>query len=174
MTTLTTEHLILREPNKADFEVFARLWADGEMLKDLPFSPQSREQSWPRFLRLAGSWSMMGYGTWFVFDKAGSFVGLVGFLDGMRGLGEDFDTHRELSYVLDPHFHGAGYATEACNAALRWMDKQDFGAHTVCMIGAGHAASIKVAQKCGYTVFRESQDAHGKVQLMIRKKPVAT
>jgi len=163
----------MRLPEKADFNDFAELWADAEMLKDLPFSPQTRAESWPRFLRLAGSWALLGYGTWFVYEKSGAFIGLVGFLDGMREFGVDFDQHRELSYVINPVYQGKGYATEACIAALSWLETQNFGTHTVCYIGAGHSASISVAKKCGYNLLRYSQDEQGKATLLIRKNTAA-
>ena len=70
------------------------------MLKDLPFGPQTRAECWPRFLRLAGSWTICGYGNWLVFDKAGAFIGVVGFFDAFRELGPDFDDHRELGMCL--------------------------------------------------------------------------
>lgn len=171
---LETERLIMRLPRREDFDAFATLWADEEMLKDLPFGPFTRAECWPRFLKLAGSWTICGFGNWLVFDKAGTFVGVVGFFDAFRGLGPDFDNHRELGYTLAPAHGGKGYATEACLAALNWMDHQPFGSHTVCMMGIGHEASIRVAEKCGYSLLREAQDEHGEIRLMIREKPTAS
>ena len=142
------------------------------MLKDLPFEPQTRAESWPRFLRLAGNWTILGYGTWLVFDKAGAFVGLAGFINAMRGHGPDFDDHPELNYVLNPAHMGKGYATEACLAALNWMDGQSFGARTVCLIAPEHRASIRVAEKCGYRVLRNAEDFEGSIMLMVRSPPV--
>jgi RimJ/RimL family protein N-acetyltransferase len=160
----------------ADFDAFADMWADAEMLKDLPFEPQTRAQCWPRFLRLAGNWTLLGYGAWLVFEKTGDFVGVIGFMDGMRGLGSDFDDHRELAYVLRPVHSNKGYATEACHGALEWFDRQRFGDRTVCMIGADHVASIRVAEKCGYELLREATDEHehGAIRLMTRKNTVLT
>ncbi|MEE9455174.1 MAG: GNAT family N-acetyltransferase [Paracoccaceae bacterium] len=172
MPTLTTKHLILRLPHKDDFDLFAALWGDADMLKDLPFEPQTRAESWPRFLRLAGSWALLEYGTWFVFDKAGGFVGLVGFMNALRGHGPDFDDHPELNCVLSPAHMGKGYATEACLAALAWMDQQSFGSHTVCLIASEHTASIRVAEKCGYKVLRNVKSAKELAVLMTRNCPV--
>ena len=174
MNRLETDRLVLRLPERADFDAFAQLWGDAEMLRDLPFEPQTRAECWPRFLRLAGSWAIMGYGTWLVFEKAGAFVGLIGFFDALRGYGPDFDDHPELSYVLGPAHSGKGYATEASLAALSWMDSQDFGFRTVCMIGAGHAASIRVAEKCNYKFLREAKDEYGAMYLMTRENAAVT
>ena len=171
---LETARLILRLPRREDIDVFAALWADPETLKDLPNEPLTRVECWPRLLRIAGSWALLGYGNWLVFEKSGDFVGVIGFFDAARGFGEDFDEYRELGYTLAPAHSGKGYATEACLAALKWMDHQSFGNHTVCMMGVGHVASIRVAEKCGYSVMREAQDEQGEIRLMIRKKPAAS
>ena len=164
----------MRLPERADFDAFAALWGDAEVLKELPFGPQTRAESWPRFLRLAGSWTISGYGNWLVFEKTGAFVGVIGFSDACRGLGADFDNYRELGYVLNVAHNGKGYATEASFAALGWMDRQPFGNHTVCMMGAEHAASIRVAEKCGYTLLRETVDEDGAIRLMTRKNTGVT
>ena len=174
MNTLETGRLILRLPERADFDDFAALWADPEMLKNLPIEPQTRPECWPRFLRNAGSWTILGYGSWFVFEKTGAFVGVVGFFDAAREFGADFDDHRELGYVLSPSHSGKGYATEACIAALGWMGRQSFGDRTVCMIGSDHSASIRVAEKCGYSLLRKAQDEHGDIVLMTRENTVVT
>ena len=101
-------------------------------------------------------------------------MGVIGFFDAYRGLGADFDNYRELGYVLNVAHKGKGYATEACFAALGWMDRKPFGNRTVCMMGAEHAASILVAEKCGYTLLREAVDEHGAIHLMTRKNPLTT
>ena len=174
MHTLETERLIMRLPERADFDEFAAMWADPEMLKNLPFDSQTRAECWPRFLRNAGSWTILGYGSWLVFEKTGEFVGVAGFFDAARGLGEDFDGCREAGWVFTPAASGKCIATEAMNAALGWMDCQDFGNQTVCMMGADHIASIRVAEKCGYTLLRKAQDEHGDITLMARENTVLT
>ena len=174
MNTIETDRLVMRLPVRADIDDFAALWADPEMLKDLPFEPLTLVECWPRLLRIAGSWALLGYGSWFVFEKSGAFVGVVGFFDAAREFGADFDDHRELGYVLSPAHAGKGYATEACSAAVGWMDRQSFGDRTVCMIGSDHIASIRVAEKCGYTLLREAQDKDGDIVLMTRENTVVT
>ena len=78
---LETARLILRLPRREDIDVFAALWADPETLKDLPNEPLTRVECWPRLLRIAGSWALLGYGNWLVFEKSGDFVGVIGFFD---------------------------------------------------------------------------------------------
>ena len=175
MNSLETERLILRPPVADDLDAFAEMWADAETLKHIPIDPSTRGQSWGGLMRIAGCWAMKGYGQWMVFDKAsGKFIGQAGFFDALRGLGSDFDSHREAGWVFTPAASGKGLATEAMSAVLAWMDLQSFGNQTVCMIGAGHNASIRVAEKCGYTLLRKTQDEHGDIVLMIRENTVAT
>jgi|LGVE01.1.fsa_nt_gb RimJ/RimL family protein N-acetyltransferase len=175
MNTLETGRLILRPPVAEDLDAFAKMWADAEVLKNIPIEPQSRGQSWGGLMRIAGCWALKGYGQWMVLDKtSGKFIGQAGFFDAWRDLGPDFDNHREAGWVFTPAASGKGLATEAMSAALGWMDTQSFGHHTVCMIGAGHSASIRVAEKCGYTLMRETADEHGDIVLMTRKNTVAT
>ena len=169
---LETERLILRPPVEGDLDAFAKMWADAETLKHIPIDPNTRGQSWGGLMRIAGCWALKGYGQWMVLDKtSGEFLGTAGFFDAMRDLGPDFDAHREAGWVFTPEASGKGFATEALQAALGWMDRQGFGNKTVCMMGAGHGASIRVAEKCGYLLLREAQDEHGPVRLMAREKP---
>jgi RimJ/RimL family protein N-acetyltransferase len=52
--------------------------------------------------------------------------------------------------------HGKGYATEALAAVLVWGDARFSDPRTICLIHPDNAASLRVAQKCG---FREWQRA---------------
>ena len=175
MNTLETDRLILRLPAAGDLDAYADMWSDAEMLKYIVLEPQSRGQSWGRLQKIAGSWGLSGYGQWLVLEKtSGRLVGQVGFFDAFRGLGADFDSHREAGWVFNMDVAGKGYATEAMLAALSWMDEQTFGNQTVCIMAPDNAASIRVAEKCGYTLLRETVDADGAIRLMTREKPVAT
>ena len=175
MNTLETERLVLRPPVVDDLDAFAKMWADAKALKDIPIEPQSRGQSWGGLMRIAGCWALKGYGQWMVLDKtSGKFIGQAGCFDALRDFGPDFYNHREAGWVFTPAASGKGLATRAMSASLGWMYLQSYGSHTVCMIGAGHSASIRVAEKCGYTLLREAEDEHGAIRLMSRKKPAVT
>jgi RimJ/RimL family protein N-acetyltransferase len=56
----------------------------------------------------------------------------------------------EAGWALVPSAHGKGHATEAVGAAIVWDDANLASARTVCMIDPENAASIRVAQKCGF------------------------
>jgi RimJ/RimL family protein N-acetyltransferase len=114
-------------------------------------NPLSREETWHRLLRFAGHWSLLGYGLLVVEEKmSGRVVGEVGLADFHRGLGEDFDPFPEMAWMMSTEVHGRGYATEAAQAALRWMEIAFAPERTVCIIDPGNAASLRVAEKLGF------------------------
>lgn len=172
---METERLILRPPVADDLDAFAKMRSDSETLKYIPIDPSTRGQSWGGLMRSAGCWALTGYGQWMVLDKSSDkFLGHVGFLDAMRDLGPDFDAHREAGWVFTLEASGKGFATKAMLAALGWMDGKAFGNNTVCIISADHSASMRVAQKCGYTLLRKAKDEHGDIVLMTRNNTAAT
>lgn len=172
MIYLETNRLYLRPPQRQDFDAFADMWADPALFEHLPMEPFARAASWTKFLNMAGNWAIVDYGNFFAFDKSDDrLLGQIGFFDASRGFGPDFDTHRELGYVFLPTTAGQGIATEAGQAAQHWMDQQNFGDRTVCMMSPDNIASIRVAKKCGYSLLRETADEHGDVHLMYRDKP---
>jgi RimJ/RimL family protein N-acetyltransferase len=52
--------------------------------------------------------------------------------------------------------HGKGYATEAVSAVLAWGDAHFSDPRTMCLIHPDNAASIRVAQKCGFREWRRA------------------
>lgn len=154
---IETERLVLRGHRLGDFEHSARMWADEAVTRYIRPTPCSEEESWARFLRYAGHWSHLGYGYWAVEEKSsGEFVGEVGFADYHREIEPPLQGVPECGWALTPAVHGRGYATEAVRAVTAWGDANFGAVRTACIIAPEHAASIKVANKCGY---RELQPA---------------
>ena len=56
----------------------------------------------------------------------------------------------EIGWALLPSAHGKGLATEGVRAVVAWGDVHFGPRHTVCLISPENAASIRVADKCGY------------------------
>ena len=52
--------------------------------------------------------------------------------------------------MMSTEVHGRGYATEAAQAALRWMEVAFSPDRTVCIIDPANVASLRVAEKLGY------------------------
>jgi RimJ/RimL family protein N-acetyltransferase len=147
---LATERLVLRAHTAQDLDAAFALWSHPMVAQNITGNPAKRQDTWFRILRYAGLWPLLGYGYWAVEEKAtGRFVGDVGFADFQREIEPSLAGIPEAGWVLDPAFHGKGYATEAVFAALAWLDR-----HTTypsaCIITPTNTASLRVADKCGY------------------------
>ena len=148
---IETGRLVLRGHTAKDYADYVALWGDPVVTRYIGRGPFSAEESWSRLLRAIGHWPVMGYGYWLVFEKAsGRLVGETGLGEFKRDITPAFDGAPEAGWVLSPWAHGKGYATEAVKAALAWSDEQVKPARTVCIISPENAASINVAEKCGF------------------------
>lgn len=148
---LETERLILRATRADDFGPCAQLWGDERVTRHIGGTPSTPTESWARMLRFPGLWALLGYGYWTLEDKADDrFCGQVGFADFKRELTVDISGVPEAGWVLSPHVHGRGYASEAMTAALAWLDETIDAPRSCCLIDPENAASIRVAEKLGY------------------------
>jgi len=128
--------------------------ADREMARFSGLEPADSDEAWKRLLRHAGNWSLFGYGFVALEEKAtGCFVGEAGLAQFKRGLGSGFDGVPEAGWAIAPWAQRHGYATEAAAAALAWIEAGFGFRRSVCVIHAENAASIRVAEKLGYTPF---------------------
>ena len=84
--TLTTDRLILRALNMADWEPYAAMWADARTTAFIGGAPRSREIAWTKFAQSAGLWPLLGYGHWcVVLRDTREFIGIAGFAQFERG-----------------------------------------------------------------------------------------
>jgi len=155
--TVETDRLILRGHRLDDFADSLALWTDPESVRFISGKPSTQEEVWARMLRYAGHWSLLGFGYWVVTDKVtGRFVGEVGFGNFKRDIEPSLDGMPEIGWVLAPHGHGKGYATEAARAAIAWGETHFGPVRTACIIAPENGPSIRVAEKCGYREFRRT------------------
>ncbi len=167
---LGTERLWLRGHRLEDFQHSAAMWADPTVVKYVGGKPLSEEESWTKFLRYIGHWSVFGFGYWVAEEKAsGAFVGEVGFADYKRDLKPSLNGIPESGWVLASRTHGKGFATEAVHAILAWGDIHFGAMRTSCIIVPENLASIRVALKSGYresciTLYKEHP-----VKVFVRK-----
>ncbi|MBZ5526026.1 MAG: GNAT family N-acetyltransferase [Acidobacteriia bacterium] len=148
---LETERLKLRGHRLHDFTHCAAMWADPGVTRHIGGKPLTEEESWTKFLRYAGHWSLLGFGYWLVEEKeTGNFLGEIGFADYKRDLQPSLKGIPEIGWVLASQSHGRGYATEAVRAAVAWGDAHLPSARTACIIDPENLPSIRVAVKCGY------------------------
>ena len=151
---IETARLRMRGHRIDDLDDCVAMRADPEVMRHLGGKQSSREESWSRILRYAGLWALLGYGYWAVEEKAsGRFVGDVGFADFKRTLTPSFDGAPELGWTLALWSHGRGFATEAAQAAINWGSAHFGPVRTVCLIHPDNAASLRVAEKCGYRAY---------------------
>ncbi|MFK7746332.1 MAG: GNAT family N-acetyltransferase [Roseobacter sp.] len=169
--TINTHRLTLRGMRPEDFNRFAEIWAMPDVVEHIGGAPWPRSQAWAAFLRNAGHWQITGFGQWAIQrHRAPDMSGQVGFFYAKRDLGPDFDEFPEAGWVLTPDAQGQGWGGEAVAAAHDWFDRVITG-RLVCMIDPAHTASVRIAQRMGYTHMRDAEHAGAVVHLMERKGP---
>jgi RimJ/RimL family protein N-acetyltransferase len=158
---LETERLRLRAHTLADFPAYCTLWADPHVVRYIGSKPNTPEEAWARMLRNAGHWSLMGFGSWLVEENSTSdFVGEVGLFNYKRNVDPPLGDTPEIGWILRPEKHGLGYATEAIQALIAWANGRFKIPELACIIHPENAASLRVADKCGFhfshdTVFHD-------------------
>jgi RimJ/RimL family protein N-acetyltransferase len=127
---LETDRLLLRMWREEDFEPYAKICEDADVMRYLGGKPFNRLEAWRQFAYLIGHWHLRGYGHWAVEEKAtGSLVGRIGFLNpaGWPGF--------EIGWTLGRESWGKGYE----------LDKD----HVISLIHPENRASIRVAERLG-------------------------
>jgi RimJ/RimL family protein N-acetyltransferase len=140
---LETARLILRLPEAADFESWAALAADEEVMRHLG-GVQPRYTAWRHFLGAVGAWHVVGFGAFAVIEKSsGRWIGRVGPLrpEGWPGT--------EIGWTLARAAWGKGYATEAAIAATDWAFDALGWSEIIHCIAPDNAASQQVARRLG-------------------------
>ncbi|WP_171099755.1 MULTISPECIES: GNAT family N-acetyltransferase [unclassified Ruegeria] len=168
---INTARLTLCAMRPEDFNRFAEIWRDPKVVCHIGGKPKTRGEAWESFVRNAGHWQMAGFGQWAVVLQANrTLIGQAGFFYGNRDLGEDFDTFPEAGWVLAQEGQGQGFGFEAAQAAHDWFDRVIPGP-LVSLIGSKNEASLKLAQKLGYTLMREAKYRGTDVHLLKRDRP---
>lgn len=144
---LETARLIMRMIRLEDFEAYAALGADPEIMRFLGGKTWDRLESWRNMCAMIGHWHFRGYGIWAVEEKAsGSFIGRIGlhYPETWPGF--------ELGWTLARHAQGKGYATEAAGRALEYAFTELDRDHVISLINPENLPSIRVAERLGETV----------------------
>jgi RimJ/RimL family protein N-acetyltransferase len=168
---LETERLRLRAVRHSDLQVWAAVCADPEVVRYLGGQSFPREDTWRRLLASNGLWAMLGYGYWAVERKGDDrMVAQVGFADFKRDMTPSIEGLPEMGWVFARDTHGQGYASEAVAAALAWADQALKGSEITAIIDTDNAASIRVAEKAGFSA-REEAVYKGEPILIFRRPP---
>jgi RimJ/RimL family protein N-acetyltransferase len=144
MVTLETERLILRMWREDDFEPYAQICADPEVMRYLGGKTMTRAECWRHMAFLVGHWHLLGYGHWVVEEKAsGRLIGRLGFLnpEGWPGF--------EIGWTLGREHWGKGYATEGARRALKYAFTELDKDHVISLIAPENQGSIRVAERLG-------------------------
>lgn len=167
--TLETPRLILRGQRPDDFPSYAAMWATENVTRFIGGKPQTEEEAWQRFLRIAGQWHMLGYGFWTVEEKQSRRrIGEAGFVEGKRAIEPSLKGIPEIGWSIEPAEQGKGYAYEAAKAALDWGIAHFKGQPIRCIIAPENAPSLKLAQKLGFQeILRTTY--HGEPTIMLER-----
>ncbi|MBC3989076.1 GNAT family N-acetyltransferase [Streptomyces sp. AC563] len=161
---ISTGRLVLRASEARDRAAFVELFASPEVHTYLggPRPRDELEREMPEVpARRPGS---------FVVELDGAMVGQLLL---SRATGHSRPAARgkvDLGYLFLPRAWGAGYATEACVAALDWLATVLPGEPVVLTTQSANAASMRLAAKLGFTEV-ERFDAWGARQWLGIRSP---
>jgi RimJ/RimL family protein N-acetyltransferase len=168
---IETPRTMLRPHRLDDFDAYVAMWADPVVTRFIGGKPRTREESWIRFLRHAGLWSLLGYGFWAIEEKAtGRFIGEAGFHDLKRDMVPSIEGVPEAGWALASIAHGQGLASEVVGRVVAWGDETFGRAKTVCIIDPENTGSLNVAAKCGFSQLLRTT-YHGSATILLERRP---
>ena len=165
---LETDRLVLRPFLAEDFEPFAAMCADREVMRYINDGRAlTRGEAWRALSMFAGHWELRGYGQWAVVEKAtGAFIGRAGLWnpEGWPGL--------EVGWFFDRARWGRGFATEAGLASLDWAFRVLGAERVISVIHPKNVASIRVAERLGER-FERPMVLDGGIEVVVygRRRP---
>jgi RimJ/RimL family protein N-acetyltransferase len=158
---IDTPRLHLRQFTLSDFEPYARMCADADVMRYIGAGgPNAADISWRSIAGFLGHWDLLGYGQWAVTRREdGVLLGRCGFFDpfGWPGF--------ELGYLFAKEYWGQGYAREAAREALRVAFGVLQKERAISLIRPENAASIKLAQALGGELEEEIEFMGGPAQV---------
>jgi RimJ/RimL family protein N-acetyltransferase len=153
MQALASERLVLRMFGQSDFDDYAEMCGDPDVMRFLgDGQPLSRADAWRNLAVVVGHWQLRGFGLWAVEEKrTGAFVGRVGCWqpEGWPGF--------EVGWALRRQFWGKGYATEAALHSVDFAFNKLGRERVISLIQPENSASIAVALRLGMSVDGFSQ-----------------
>lgn len=144
---LETERLVMRGWRDEDFEPWAAICADDEVMRALGrrggIDPV---EAWGEMAFFAGHWVLKGFGHWALEERSsGELVGRAGLLRP-----PDWPD-LEVGWTVARPRWGEGLAGEAGRAAVDWAQQALGARHIISLIEPHNARSIRVAEKLGMT-----------------------
>ncbi len=144
---LETERLILRKMAVSDHKDMFEYSARPETSRYLLWSPHPSPFYTKRYLTwLQGQYRGGKFYDFAVVEKeSGKMLGTCGFTSFHIP-----NNSAEVGYVLNPDFHGKGYATEALTKLMEFGFRTLYLHRLVARIMVENIASRRVAEKCGF------------------------
>jgi RimJ/RimL family protein N-acetyltransferase len=145
MQALASERLVLRMFRQSDFDAYAEMCGDPDVMRFLgDGQPLSRADAWRNLAIVVGHWQLRGFGLWAVEEKrTGSLVGRVGCWqpEGWPGF--------EVGWTLRRQFWGKGYATEAALESVDFAFNSLGRERVISLIQPENSLSVAVALRLG-------------------------
>lgn len=164
-----TKRCIIREMTVTDVPAMCRLYEGDGMTDYMEPLCEVAEEIEKAKAYIQNMYGFYGYGMWLVFDKeSGKLIGRAGL--NLSVYKEE--TILELGYAIDVNWQGCGLATEVCEAVISYTIKEELGFEKLyCFIHPNNTASIRVAEKLGFT-FQEKTMSKGKKLFVFSKKVI--
>ena len=152
MIILRTHRLILRELTPADLDDLMEIFSDPIAMKYYP-STKTREEGASWILRNIQRYKEYGIGLWgAVLIEKQELIGQVGLvpqeIDGKPDI--------EIGYLIKRKYWGQGFATEGAQGCRDYGFQQLRLPKLISIIHPQNAASIRVAEKTGMTLEKQT------------------
>ena len=148
-----TERLILRCFESTDLDKFFLIERDPVVKKYFASGSRTREQVEEWITKTLTAQEDLGYSHWAVIDKRDSE--LMGYC-GLAPKTVDDAAEVEVGYELAARYWNQGFATEAAAAVIAWGFRHLDVSHLISLIALENAASVRVAEKNGLRLFKQS------------------
>jgi RimJ/RimL family protein N-acetyltransferase len=167
---IETPRLRLRGFRAGDLEPQQAAMTDPDVYRHLGGTPASREETWRKILASPGLWALLGYGYWVAERREdGAYLGQIGFADFKRDITPSIEGVPEMGWIVAREAQGQGLATEAVLAALAWADEALGGGEIVAIISHANKASIRIAEKGGFS--RREEAVYKGEPILIFRRP---
>jgi RimJ/RimL family protein N-acetyltransferase len=161
---IRTERLFLRRMRREDLPAIVALYAVPAS-SDLDPKPLTGDELRAKFAVWVADWQERGLSYWVVEEPAtGELLGM----GGIRHHVEDGEPVLNLAYRLWPHAWGKGYAAELARVAVAWAEANLPHSPVSVVTTPQHSQSLRVAEKLGFTPYRE-RETHGFAEVLLRR-----
>lgn len=151
-TICQTPQMLIRELLESDIPGLSLMLSDPEVMRN-SVRGVCDETATREFVRWClGCYATHAVGPWALIDRSdGSLIGFCGVSPEAVGAVVEMN----LGYRLARRFWGRGLATEAARYVVSQVFEQGLASSIVVIIEPEHVASLRVAEKTGFTDFSE-------------------